>query len=168
MYKCYQNNIASGREQFPLSWIAAENLLYLTMWILAGYLLWPIFNPILTILWAVIVLVIQIMLKKHNCSGCYYYNKLCHLGWGKISSALFKQDSGDPEIGIKLSLFYIVSPPIILIISIIYEFLTSFTLSYGIAICIYVLLNVISFPIRKAGCGQCVMKKVCPGSADKG
>ncbi|MBI5207468.1 MAG: hypothetical protein HY934_06720 [Candidatus Firestonebacteria bacterium] len=171
MYKCYENGITNGKESFPLYWIISENLLYLSIWILAGYLLWPIliFNgfPLLTIIWIISVLIIQILLKKHNCSGCYYYDKLCHLGWGKLSRALFKQNSGNPDTGMKLSLFYIVPPPLILVISIISGFFNKFSWIYWSVLFIYIILNIVTFPIRKKGCGFCVMRKVCPGSAVK-
>ena len=67
MYKCYQDGIVSGTEAFPVSWIIGENLLHLGIWILAGYLLWPVTLisgwPLLTILWAILVVVVQVLLK---------------------------------------------------------------------------------------------------------
>lgn len=171
MYKCYESKIVHGAESFSLFWIAGENLLYIGIWTLAGYLLWPILTifglPLLTILWIILVLVIQILLKKHNCSGCYYYDKLCHLGWGKISSALFEQDSGNPNIGSKLSLFYIVPPPVILVASIVFAIIGGVVWIYWAALALYIVLNTATFPVRKKGCGLCAMRVVCPGSAIK-
>ena len=171
MYKCYQDNIVAGKESFPLSWIIGENLLYLAMWLLAGYLIWPIWMPFglpfLTIIWTVLVVAIQILLKKHNCSGCYYYGKLCHLGWGKISSAMFKQDGGNPKTGMKLSLFYIISPPVIFLTSLIFAIIKNPTWVYWFVLVLFVILNVASFQVRKKGCILCVIKESCPGSAAK-
>ena len=171
MYKCYQGNIVNGAESFSLLGIIGENLLHLGTWILAGYLLWPVLTvfglPLLTILWGVLVIVVQILLKKHNCSGCFYYGKVCHLGWGKLSSALFKQDSGDPNIGSKLSLFYIVPPPIILVVSITFAVVEGVIWVYWAALALYTVLNVVMFPIRKKSCGLCAMREVCFGSAAK-
>lgn len=171
MYKCYQDNIVAGNESFPLSWVIGENLIYLAMWVLAGYLLWPIWTPfglpLLTILWTISVVIIQILLKKHNCSGCYYYDKLCHLGWGKISSAMFKQDSGNPKMGMNLSFFYILSPPLIFLTSLIFAIIKSPTGAYWPILALFIIFNVVSFPIRMKGCGLCAMREVCPGSATK-
>ena len=171
MYKCHQENIVAGRELFSPFWIIGENLLYLTMWVLAGYLIWPIWTlfclPLLTIIWAVLVVVIQILLKKHNCSGCYYYDKLCHLGWGKISSAMFKQDSGNLKTGMKLSLFYIIPPPVILLTSLIFAVIKNPTWIYWFVLVLFVFLNVASFPVRKKGCSLCIIRESCPGSAAK-
>jgi len=141
------------------------------MWVLAGYLLWPIWTslglPLLTIIWAVLVVAVQILLKKHNCSGCYYYDKLCHLGWGKISSAMFKQDSGDPNTGMKLSLFYIVPPPVIFLTSLIFAIIKSPTFVYWFILALFVILNAAAFPLRKKDCSLCAMREACPGSAAK-
>jgi len=171
MYDCYKSKIVAGVESFPISGIIGENLLFLAIWTAAAYLFWPVwtlFNlPMLTIIWIVLVLVIQIIFKKHNCSGCYYYDKLCHLGWGKISSALFKQDSGAPEIGMKLSFFYIITPPVVFLTSLIHALISSANTVYWIFLILFVVLNILSFPIRKHGCSKCAMKEVCPGSAVK-
>lgn len=138
---------------FPLSGIIAENLLFLTMWVSAGYLLWPIWAPsgypILTIIWAITVIIIQILLKKHNCSGCWYYDKRCHLGWGKISSAMFKKDSGNPETGKKLSIFYILPPPLIFLASLIFGITEGVSLFYWSVLTLFAVLNGITFPVRK-------------------
>jgi hypothetical protein len=171
MYKCYQDKIVAGNESFPLSWIIGENLLFVTAWVLAGYLLWPIWTPwglpLLTIIWAILVVVIQVLLKKHNCSGCYYYGKSCHLGWGKISSAMFKQDSGNQTIGMKLSLFYILPPPLIFLTSLTFAIIKSPAWDYWVVWAVFTILNVVSFPLRKTGCGLCAMREACPGSAAK-
>jgi hypothetical protein len=171
MYKCYQNKIVNGTESFPMSRIIGENLLYIATWVLAGYLLWPLWMPsglpLLTIIWTLLVVVVQILLKKHNCSGCYYHDKLCHLGWGRISSAMFKKDSGNPKTGIKLSLFYIVPPPVIFITSLIFAIINKPTWEYWLILMLFLILNIASFPVRKNGCGLCAMREACPGSAVK-
>ena len=171
MYKCYQNKIVTGTESFPLSRIIWENLLYISMWVIAGYLIWPIWTlwnlPILTIIWTLLVLFMQILLKKHNCSGCYYYDKRCHLGWGKISSAMFKQDSGNLKTGLKLSLFYIIPSPLIFIASLIYAIINKAALIYCLILILFLVLNIASFPVRKNGCSLCAMRDACPGSAVK-
>jgi len=146
-----------------------ENLLYLTMWVLAGSLLWPLWTPfglpVLTIAWAILVVVVQVLLKKHNCSGCYYYDKWCHMGWGKISATMFAQDSGNPKTGVRLAFFYIIPPPLIFVSSIAFAIIKGGPAAYWIALFLYVILNVATFPIRKKGCSLCAMREICPGSA---
>ena len=172
MYPCYREGIVTdGRESFPAGGIAAENLLYLANWTIAGWLLWPVrlFGwPVATLGWIALVVAIQVALKKHNCSGCYYYDKACHLGWGKLAALLFKQDSGDIKIGMRLSLFYILSPPLMLVSATLIGLLLSVTWVYWVGLGVYVALNAASFPLRIKGCRVCAMRKVCPGSAVKG
>ncbi len=83
MYAAYRDGIEPKcRESFSLPRILVENLLYLTTWSVAGALVWPVRVagwPVLTLAWALVVVVVQVLLKKHNCSGCYYYGKACHL-----------------------------------------------------------------------------------------
>lgn len=171
MYESYREGIAEERrESFPPSWIVAENLLHLSTWVAAGWLLLPIQLsgwPIATMLWAVLVVAVQLLLKKHNCSGCYYYGKSCHLGWGRLSAWMCAQDSGNLKTGMKLSLFYVLSPPLILITSIVAGLVWTVEITHWLILGAYVALNAVSFPVRKRGCRECAMRKVCPGSAAK-
>ena len=171
MFDCYKDGLVHGREEFPLPWILAENALYLATWGLGAALLWPAWTPaglpVLGIAWILVVLTIQLLLKKHNCSGCHYYDKACHLGWGKLAAAMFPRDSGDPRLGLKLSMFYILSPPLVLLAGVLTRVFHSPGWHYWLLLGLFVLLNVLTFPLRKHGCAQCRMRKVCPGSAAK-
>ena len=171
MYPPYRHNIRHDcRESFPWSKILAENLLYVTLWVLAGALVWPLQWhgwPMATLAWAALVVVVQVLLKKHNCSGCYYYGKACHLGWGKLSSWMFPRDSGDMKTGMRLSLFYILSPPIFALAGIAVGIALDPGWWHWLLVGAYLLLNAITFPVRKAGCRVCAMRAVCPGSAAK-
>lgn len=171
MYEFYRDGIAEEhREAYSATGIALENLLYLSLWVTAGWLLLPLRwlgYPVATILWALLVVLIQVLLKKHNCSGCYYYGKMCHLGWGKLSAIMCAQDSGNPKTGMRLSLFYILSPPLILILGIIAGIFWTVGTTHWVLLGVFIALNVLSFPVRMRGCRWCAMRKVCPGSAVK-
>ena len=171
MYSCHKNKIVEGKESFSLLSIIIENILYLAIWCLAGALFWPVWMPadvpVLTIIWIIVVMDVQIMLKKHNCSGCYYYDKLCHLGWGKISSHIFAQDSGDIQKAKLYSLFYILSPVVTFIVSLVYGLIGNVGWWYWLIFGIFILLNIVVFPVRKCGCGHCKIRQSCFGSAAK-
>jgi hypothetical protein len=171
MYPEYEDKIVKEcNESFPALWVLAENILHVSTWVLAGWIVWPVQLqgwPLATIAWAGVVVVVQILLKKHNCSGCYYYGKTCHLGWGKLASWMFKQDSGNLKTGVRLSLFYIISPPLFLAAGILIGILLVMGMQYWILVGVYVALNLIAFVIRTKGCKACAMRKVCPGSAVK-
>ena len=93
--------------------------------------------------------------------------KTCWVGWGRISSAMFKQDSGNPKTGLKLSLFYIIPPPAIFLTSLIFAVIKNPTWVYWFVLVLFVILNVASFPVRKKSCSLCVIRESCPGSAAK-
>ena len=171
MYSSYQDKINMNcKETFSPVWIILENFMYFSMWIAAGWIVLPIQwrdLPLVTILWAGVVILIQVLLKKHNCSGCYYYGKPCHLGWGKLSGWLFKQDSGNLKTGMGLSLFYIIIPPVILVSGILTGILIDVTMWHWCILGVYLFLNVLMFPVRKKGCRICALRDVCHGSAAK-
>ena len=60
--------------------------------------------PIISILYMLFVIImLGFILRKHLCTHCYYYNKLCDMGWSKLSSRLFKEISGNYELRMKLA-----------------------------------------------------------------
>lgn len=169
MYEQYRDKIARDcRESFSLPWMVGENALHLSAWIVAGALVWPVQTcgwPVATLLWGLLVVVIQVALKKHNCSGCYYYGKNCHLGWGRLSAWLFKQDSGSAKTGTRLSFFYILSPPVFLVAAILVGVFFDVGTLHWVLLALYVVLNAVSIALRPKGCKLCAMRHVCPGSA---
>lgn len=169
MYELYKNELAEGRESFPAGTIVKENLIYIANWVVAGALLWPVQMggwPVAAIGWASFVLIVQLLLKKHFCSGCCYYGKSCHLGWGRISSALCARDSGNPKAGMALAVpMYLLSPVLVLGAGVAIGLLVPVAPVHWVLTGVFVALNAVSFPLRKQGCSQCRMRKVCPGSA---
>lgn len=169
MYEQYRDKITGKHtESFPLYWIAGENILYLSTWIAAGWLVWPVRLygwPIATSTWVVVVLVVQALLKRHVCSGCYYHGKSCHLGWGRLSACMFEQDSGDARRGVKLALFYLISPPFFLVAGLFAGIFLHVGRLHWVVLGFYTGANVLSFLLRKRGCMLCAMRLVCPGSA---
>jgi hypothetical protein len=77
------------------------------------------------------------------------------------------QDSGDARTGMRLSLFYIVSPPLILVSGVLIGAFLRVATLHWILLAAYVGLNAATFPIRIRGCRVCAMRRVCPGSAAK-
>jgi len=80
---------------------------------------------------------------------------------------MFKPDSGNPKTGIKLAFFYILPPPLISLTALTFAIIRSPTWVYWLMLGLFVILNAVSFPVRKKGCGLCAMREACPGSAAK-
>jgi len=114
---------------------------------------------------------VYIVLRKLVCRNCYYYDKWCALGWGKISAKMFKKGNLNDftkSSGLKFApavyglMMFI--PIIAIIISIILVF--DYT-KVGILI-LLILFSIYSAGIgRKAACSKCKMNPACPGSAVK-
>jgi len=160
-----------GLEEHPKSRIVFGNLVML-FWFALGALACWYFYPILGLVYFVVAFVmVYIVLRKVICVNCYYYDKWCGLGWGKLAAAMFKKGSIDDfpkSIGVKLApMTYgilMIVPMILIIISIIQLFSW-----YKIGV--LVLLLLISFYSsgisRKFSCSQCKMQGICPGSVAK-
>jgi hypothetical protein len=91
----YEDDIEEAKKSYAV----LENILFLVL-IALGFMGMCSIGiggiPIVSILYALFALIMLIfVLRKHLCTGCYYYDKWCHCGWGKLSSAMYKKDSGN-------------------------------------------------------------------------
>ena len=96
-----------GKEFFSFWIILLWNIAFLLNWGIGFVLLIPFrINgiPIVSWIYLIILIIVQISLKKLNCTSCYYYGKWCYLGWGKLAALCFKKDSGNQEKGMKLAI----------------------------------------------------------------
>jgi len=160
-----------GLEQNPLGRIIIGNLIML-FWFALGALACWYFYPILGLLYFVVAfLLVYVLLRKLVCVNCYYYDKWCGLGWGKLSALMFKKGrlkEFPTSIGLKLApatygLLMIV-PLILLIVSII----QSFSWYKIIVLILFLLISVYSGGVgRRVACAHCKMNMICPGSTTK-
>jgi len=84
----------STYERFPFSIVSLSNGLSISIYAIGLYILAQC-----GIWWAVLYLlycgVFEIRLLRYHCVNCYYYDKVCAFGKGKLSALLFKK--GDPQ-----------------------------------------------------------------------
>jgi len=166
-----QNLFEDGLEQHPIGQIIIGNLIMLIWFILGALACWY-FYPILGLVYfSVAFVLVYIVLRKVVCVNCYYYDKWCGLGWGKLCAILFKKGSVEEfstSIGLKLAPatygLLMIIPLILLIVSIIQSF-------SWYKIIVLVLLLLVSFysggPGRRVACSRCKMNIICPGSTVK-
>jgi len=68
-----------GWESFPWWWILLENLFFFVGWAIGFVGMYPLQIagiPVISLAYAVFIFVtVGWLLKVHNCSTCYYYNK---------------------------------------------------------------------------------------------
>ena len=162
-----------GLENYPKATVALTNVLLLLWFGSAAYgmsALKLIELPIASIVYLFFAFVmLGLVLRKHLCTHCYYYGKWCGTGWGKLSSCLFKEKSGNYEVGVKLAgitwgllaIVPIIAIPVTVLLH------REFLISGGVSLTIFLAVMVINQFGRKRGCAQCKMKFVCKMSAAK-
>lgn len=160
-----------GLEESPKSKIIFGNLLIL-LWIGLGIIACGFLSSLIAWIYLIFSLVmVFIVLRKLICTNCYYYNKWCCFGWGKLSALLFQKGDINKftgSIGIKFAPavygLLVLVPLIAGIISIIKS-------SSAAKLTVLLLLFLISFyngaVRRKSVCAECKMKLICPGCAVK-
>ncbi|MFH1715171.1 MAG: hypothetical protein ABH857_03135 [Elusimicrobiota bacterium] len=161
-----------GMEEYSIQDALISNF-FMLLWIALGGMLCFFISTWIARLYTIFALVmVYVVLRKLVCANCYYYDKICHMGWGKLSAKMFKNKgslerfAADP--GMKcaaptyMSLMFI---PLILGIA---AMIKEFTF---IKLLVYLVFLVISyytmFSARKKTCGKCKMRLFCPGSAVK-
>jgi len=162
-----------GLENYPKATVVLTNVL-LSLWFgFAAYgmstlKLWGL--PIISIIYLLFaIIMLGLILRKHLCTHCYYYNKLCGMGWGKLSSCLFKERSGNYELGTKLAgltwglltIVPIVAIPLAMFLH------GEFLVPGGISLAGFLAIMVVNQFGRKKGCAQCKMRYICKASAVK-
>ena len=158
-------------ERYPISYIVGQNLFFLVYFGIgcAEMLSLQIHAfPVISILYAFfLVIMLLFVLRKHLCTHCYYYGKRCNTGWGKLSSFMFKKDSGNYQLGIKLAgitwMLATLIPIVGSVLTLVLNYST-FTLSLLV---LFVLLTPINFVIHKKACEKCKMRFICPASMAK-
>jgi len=83
-----------GYESFPIRIVLLSNLVAISIYAIGIYIL-----ALCGIWWAVLYLVycgwVEVRVLKGSCVNCYYYDKICCFGKGKLCSLLFKR--GNPQ-----------------------------------------------------------------------
>ena len=94
-----QKLYGKGLENYPKATVFLTNVLLLLWFGFAAYGMSALRFaglPIISIIYLLFaIIMLGLILRKHLCTHCYYYNKLCGTGWGKLSSCLFKEKSGN-------------------------------------------------------------------------
>ncbi|RPI76111.1 MAG: hypothetical protein EHM45_13890 [Desulfobacteraceae bacterium] len=156
-----------GLEEFPLSRIILTNALML-LWIVLGTLACSFLNRVLAWAYAAAaILLILVIMRKIICSNCYYYNKWCSSGWGKLSAQLFSQ--GDVQkfsacVGVKSAPFFYGLLLLVPLTCGVIDLIQTFSLfKFGVLILLVLTAFYTGNINRKKACINCKMKWICPG-----
>ena len=136
--------------------------------------MYPLLNffgvPVLSILYAgFLFIILTFTVRKHLCTHCYYYDKWCHCGWGRLAAKFgYEEGCGNKTLGAKLAM---LSWPVLMIVPIIgmVLVLVLYPISY-VTIGLFagfVALVAANFGVHVKDCKTCKMRFVCGLSAAK-
>ncbi|MFA5375563.1 MAG: hypothetical protein WC455_07400 [Dehalococcoidia bacterium] len=160
-----------GIEEFGLGSIIFGNMTML-VWIMLGMTCCWFFHPIAAWVYlGVALLMVFVVMRRIVCVNCYYYGKLCPIGWGKLAALMFKQGSMDKfatSIGVRLApaTYGLLSliPLGLVIAAMVQDFMVAQ------AIVLVELLAISAYSgasSRKKSCVNCKMRYACPGCVVK-
>jgi len=155
--------LAKGIEEYPLKTVIVNNLGML-FWIFAGaFGVWLSFPPLFIPYLLFSLIFVYIVLRKLVCTNCYYYNKQCALGWGKLSAFFFKKGKiEDFNKGARFAPFVyavVAGLPILLLL------LNPFSLERALVLVFLILFSAFTLRNRKNTCSNCKMRNICIGAA---
>ena len=161
----------NGLEKYPITVVIGQNLFLALYFGLGAAGMWNTKiagAPAVSLIYIIfLVVMLGFVLRKHLCTNCYYYNKMCSTGWGKLAAIFFKKNSGNYELGIKLAQITwgtaTIFPIIIMAISLIAKFKTRVL----ILLIAFLILSSANFMIHKYSCTRCKMRNICPASMAK-
>ena len=100
--KLYQE----GLEEYPKSGVVPGNLL-MVAWVAAGTIGCWFLNPIIAWIYlAFALMMVYLVLRRLVCRSCYYHDRRCALGWGKLAALICKREDiskFSTGVGLKLA-----------------------------------------------------------------
>ncbi|MFC1902771.1 hypothetical protein ACFLX4_01720 [Chloroflexota bacterium] len=160
-----------GLEQYPKASIILSNLV-MVLWIVLGTIAcWFLYPLAAWIYLAFAIIMVGIVLRKLVCTNCYYYDKWCYMGWGKLSALFFKKgniDEFNSGVGLKLAPITYGLLALIPIIAIVISIVQEFTVSKIVVLLLLLSASFYSGTIsRKKACASCKMRLNCSGCSAK-
>ena len=160
-----------GIEKSTAASVIADNVIML-LWIGLGTLACWFLYPLAA--WAYLIfaiLMVYVILRKLVCTKCYYYDKWCHSGWGKLSALFFKKENMKNFSSCVVKILPPLTYGLLLVVplvSIIISIIQSFSLTKIIVLILLLSVSSYSGAIgRKKSCERCKMRYICPGSMVK-
>ena len=169
--KTKTNIFEQGLEEYSKASIILGNFIMI-LWIALGTIAcWFLCPLVAWVYLALAIIMVGVVLRKLVCTNCYYYDKWCGMGWGKLSALLFKKGSIEnfnASIGLKLAPITYGLLSLIPLVAIVISVVQGFTVAKVVVLLLLLLVSFYSGVIsRKKGCANCRMKLMCPGSAVK-
>ena len=160
-----------GVERYSTSRVVWQNLFFV-IWFGAAFVgmlpLQILGFPIVSALYALfLVVTLLFVLRKHLCTHCYYYGRMCNTGWGRLSAAMFKKDSGNYQFGVRFAGITWMLATIAPIVGTILALVIHFSILSLLSFIVFILLTPINIISHRNDCRKCKMRFICPASMAK-
>ena len=158
-------------EEYPLYFVLFQNI-FLAIYFGIGFIgMLPLQIrdfPIVSAFYALfLAIMLLFVIRKHLCTNCYYYGKRCSTAWGKLSSLMFKKNSGNYELGAKLANITWMLATLIPIARITAALILNYSPSNLILLILFILLTPVNFITHKKACEKCKMRFICLANTAK-
>ncbi|MCP3875486.1 MAG: hypothetical protein GY699_20310 [Desulfobacteraceae bacterium] len=161
----------NGIKNASLSYVLLENGLIFANILIGSFGMSPLklMNiPLISILYLLFVFYMLVFaLRKHLCTQCYYYDKSCHCGWGKLASKLYKPNTGNQKLGGFLAAITWSSLMVIPLVVMGFLLYQDFSNSRFLLLIAFVVITIGNNILHVKDCRECKMRYICPGSAAK-
>jgi hypothetical protein len=77
-------------ENYPCRTIAFSNFVSIAIYFIGAFIIYRL-GIIWLLLYLLYILLLEIRLMKKSCTNCYYYDKFCAFGRGKLCALFFKK-----------------------------------------------------------------------------
>ena len=171
-YSIWQKRLyEKGLEKYPLKTVIGQNLFFVVYFGLGTAGIWNLKIadiPIVSILYLFFLIIMLIfVLRKHLCTSCYYYDKRCSTDWGKLAAVMFKKNSGNYELGVKLAGVTWGLATVVPIIAMIFILIFNFDFHLLVIFILFVILTPLNFMAHRWSCVKCKLRGICPASMAK-
>lgn len=153
-------------EAYPKDLVLSINVILITILAVAAYGMRGLWGGYVSIIYVgVFVIMTFFILRKLICTNCYYYDKWCGTGWGKLAAKLFKKGTGNDKIGGMLALFnWMLWFTLLPVVTMAYILWTRFSYGTLATLAIFIVLIMVNHAGHNKCCFHCKEKKTCVGS----
>jgi len=161
-----------GIERYAVSRVILQNLFLLAYFGTGFVAMLPLQLsgfPIVSVLYALLLgITLLFVLRKHLCTHCYYYGKMCSTGWGSLSAVMFKKNSGNYRLGVTLAGITWMLATATPIGGTVLALVINFSFLSLLFLIVFILLTPINLVSHRNACKKCKMRFICPASMAKG
>ena len=162
-----ENKKEKTYENYPAWIVLISNLFSIAIFIIGAFIVYQL-GLIWMILYILYIIILEFKLIKYHCVDCYYYNKTCAFGKGRLCSLFFRKGSSKNFCKKQMSWKDIIPDFLVSLVPIIIGIIL-LIIDFNWLILIFIIILFIlasmgnSFVRGKLACKYCKQRKIgCP------